>query len=141
MLLAGINPFMRVRTVRVPGARGPLSQAFVYGMFLGPIALPCAGPFLVALLAISVGAAETVGALATFFAFGLGFGLPLVLLSLLARARQDSVVRFLARHHRQIEILSGVLLIVGRPVGPVDELGIDPAHLRLLGGPRGIGEA
>jgi cytochrome c-type biogenesis protein len=112
MLLAGVNPFMRIRTVRVPGARGPRSQAFVYGMFLGPIALPCAGPFLVALLAISVGAAETVGAIATFFAFGLGFGMPLVLLSLLARARQDGLVRYLARHHRQIEIISGVLLIV-----------------------------
>ncbi len=112
MLLAGINPFMRVRTVRVPGTRGPLSQAFVYGMFLGPVALPCAGPFLVALLAISVSAAETVGALATFFAFGLGFGLPLVLLSLLARAGQDQVVRFLARHHRQIEVISGILLVL-----------------------------
>jgi cytochrome c-type biogenesis protein len=111
MLLAGSNPFMRMRTIRVPGARGPLSQAFVYGMCLGPIAMPCAGPFLVALLAVSVGAAETVGALATFLAFGLGFGLPLVLLSLLTRARQDSTVRFLARHHRQIEILSGALLI------------------------------
>ncbi len=111
MLLAGINPFMRVRSIRVPGARGPLSQAYVYGMFLGPIALPCAGPFLVALLAISVGAAESVGALATFFVFGLGFGLPLVLLSVLARSRQDTVVRFLTRHHRQIEILSGVLLV------------------------------
>ena len=33
MLLAGINPFMRMRTIRVPGTRGPLSQAFVYGMF------------------------------------------------------------------------------------------------------------
>jgi cytochrome c-type biogenesis protein len=111
MLLAGINPFMRVRSIRVPGARGPLSQAYVYGMFLGPIALPCAGPFLVALLVVSVGAAESVGALATFFVFGLGFGLPLVLLSVLARARQDTVVRFLARHHRKIEIISGVLLI------------------------------
>jgi cytochrome c-type biogenesis protein len=111
MLLAGSNPFIRMRTIRVPGARGPLSQAFVYGMCLGPIAMPCAGPFLVALLAVSVGAAETVGALATFIAFGLGFGLPLVLLSLLTRARQDSTVRFLARHHRQIEILSGTLLI------------------------------
>jgi cytochrome c-type biogenesis protein len=111
MLLAGRNPFMRMRSIRVPGARGPLSQAFVYGMFLGPIAMPCAGRFLVALLAISVSAVETVGALATFLAFGLGFGLPLVLLSLLARARQESVVRFLARHHRQIEIISGVLLI------------------------------
>jgi cytochrome c-type biogenesis protein len=111
MLLAGVNPFLRVPSIRVPGARGPLSQAYVYGMLLGPIALPCAGPFLVALLVVSVGAAESVGALATFFVFGLGFGLPLVLLSLLARARQDTVVRFLARHHRKIEIISGVLLI------------------------------
>lgn len=111
MLLAGVNPFLRVPSIRVPGARGPLSQAYVYGMLLGPIALPCAGPFLVALLVVSVGAAESVGALATFFVFGLGFGLPLVLLSVLARARQDTVVRFLARHHRKIEIVSGVLLI------------------------------
>jgi cytochrome c-type biogenesis protein len=111
MLLAGVNPFMRIPSIRVPGAHGPLSQAYVYGMFLGPLALPCAGPFLVALLVVSVGAAESANALATFFVFGLGFGLPLVLLSVLARARQDTVVRFLARHHRQIEIISGVLLI------------------------------
>ena len=36
---------------------------------------------------------------------------PLVLLAVLARARQDTVVRFIARHHRAIEIGSGVLLI------------------------------
>ena len=132
MLLVGVNPFMRMRTIRVPGARGPLSQAFVYGMFLGPIALPCAGPFLVALLAISVSAAETVGALATFFAFGLGFGLPLVLLSLLARARQDrrgAVPGPPSPRHRDPLRRAAHR---GRPVGPVDELGIDPAHLRSL---------
>jgi cytochrome c-type biogenesis protein len=111
MLLGGVNPFLRVRAIAIPGVRNPLAQAFVYGMFLGPVALPCAGPFLVALLAISVSAAETVGALGTFFVFGLGFGLPLVLLSLLAATRQDNVVRFLARHHRGIEIVSGGLLI------------------------------
>jgi cytochrome c-type biogenesis protein len=111
MLLLGINPFMKLPSIRVPGARGPVSRAYVYGVFLGPIALPCAGPFLIVTLAISVGAAETIGTLATFFVFGLGFGLPLLLLSVLARARQDTVVRFLARHHRGIEIVSGVLLI------------------------------
>lgn len=111
LLLAGRNPFLKVPQLKVPGTRGPLSQAYVYGLFLGPIALPCAGPFLIALLAISVGAAETVGTLATFFVFGLGFGLPLVLLSVLARARQQTVVRFLASHHRTIEIVSGLLLI------------------------------
>jgi len=111
MLLLGINPFMKLPSIRVPGARGPVSRAYVYGVFLGPIALPCAGPFLIVTLAISVGAAETIGTLGTFLVFGLGFGLPLVLLSVLARARQDTVVRFLARNHRKIELLSGALLI------------------------------
>jgi cytochrome c-type biogenesis protein len=111
LLLAGFNPFLKVPQIKVPGASGPMSQAYIYGLFLGPIALPCAGPFLIVTLAISVGAAETIGTMATFVVFALGFGLPLVLLSVLARARQDTVVRFLARNHRKIEVISGVLLI------------------------------
>ncbi len=43
--------------------------------------------------------------------FGLGFGLPLVILSLLAGARQREVVRWVTAHHRQIEVISGVILI------------------------------
>lgn len=111
LLLAGINPFLKAPQLKVPGASGPVSRAYLYGVFLGPLALPCAGPFLIATLAISVGAAETIGTIATFVVFALGFGLPLLLLSLLARSRQDQVVRFLTGHHRAIEIASGVLLI------------------------------
>ena len=54
---------------------------------------------------------EGVLGLVTFIVFGLGFGLPLVVLSLLAGARQRSVVRFVTSHHRAIEIGSGLLLI------------------------------
>jgi cytochrome c-type biogenesis protein len=111
MMVVGINPFLRLASVRVPGTNGPVSQAYVYGLFLGPIAIPCAGPFLVAALAVSVGVASAVETIITFIVFGLGFGLPLVLLAVLARARQDTVVRFIARHHRAIEIGSGVLLV------------------------------
>jgi cytochrome c-type biogenesis protein len=111
LLLAGRNPFLKLSSVRVPGTNGPVSQAYVYGLFLGPIALPCAGPFLIATLGIAIGAAGTLSTMATFVVFGLGFGLPLVLLSVLARARQDTVVRFIASHHRHIELLSGLLLI------------------------------
>ncbi len=111
LLLIGINPFLKAPTIQVPGAHGPISRAYLYGMFLGPIALPCAGPFLIALLAFSVGTTEVIEQMGIFVVFALGFGLPLVLLSVLARARQDTVVRFLARHHRKIEIVSGVLLI------------------------------
>ncbi len=41
----------------------------------------------------------------------MGSGLPLVVLSLLAGARQRSIVRFVTSHHRAIEIVSGVVLI------------------------------
>ena len=83
-MVAGVNPFLRLASVRAPGTNGPISQAYVYGLFLGPIAIPCAGPFLVAALAVSVGVASAAETIVTFVIFGLGFGLPLVLLAVLA---------------------------------------------------------
>jgi cytochrome c-type biogenesis protein len=95
----------------VPIVRNPYGQAYVYGIMLGPLALPCAGPFLAALLALSVGVGDAVLQLGTFVVFGLGFGLPLLILSLLAGARQQSIVRWVTAHHRPIEVVSGVILI------------------------------
>jgi cytochrome c-type biogenesis protein len=111
LLIAGHNPFNRLPGLRVPLVRNPYGQAYVYGVMLGPIALPCAGPFLAALLAVSVGLGDAVLRVGTFLVFGLGFGLPLVVLSLLAGARQRSVVRWVTAHHRPIEVVSGVVLI------------------------------
>lgn len=112
LLIVGRNPFNRLPGLAVPIVRNPFGQAYVYGLMLGPIALPCAGPFLAALLAVSVGFGDAVLRMGTFVVFGLGFGLPLVVLSLLAGARQRSIVRFVTSHHRAIEIVSGVVLIL-----------------------------
>ena len=71
-MVAGMNPFLRLASVRAPGTNGPVSQAYVYGLFLGPIAIPCAGPFLVAALAVSVGVASAFETIVTFIVFGLG---------------------------------------------------------------------
>lgn len=111
LLLAGRNPFERLPGMRVPVVANPYRQAYVYGVMLGPIALPCAGPFLVSLLGISLGVADAVGKVGTFLVFGLGFGLPLVVLSLLAGVRSREIVRWIMAHHRAIEILAGLLLI------------------------------
>lgn len=111
LLIAGRNPFNRLPGLRVPLVRNPFGQAYVYGLMLGPIALPCAGPFLAAMLAVSVGLGDAVLRMGTFVVFGLGFGLPLVVLSLLAGARQRSVVRWVTERHRAIEVVSGVVLI------------------------------
>jgi cytochrome c-type biogenesis protein len=111
LLVLGHNPFNRLPGMRVPFIANPYAQAYVYGVMLGPIALPCAGPFLVSLLAISIGVADAAGKIGTFVLFGLGFGLPLVLLSLLTSVRGQSAVRWVARHHRAFELVAGVLLI------------------------------
>ena len=44
LLVAGRNPFARLPGARVPVLANPYGQAYVYGLMLGPLALPCAGP-------------------------------------------------------------------------------------------------
>ena len=98
-------------TVRVPFVANPFGRAYLYGLLLGPLALPCAGAFALALIAYSVGLADAAQKVLVFVVYGLGFGLPLVLLSLLAGARQQQIVRFVTRRHRAIEVVAGVSLI------------------------------
>ena len=111
LLLAGRNPFERLPGTQVPIIANPFGQAYLYGLMLGPLALPCAGAFALSLIAYSVGLAETLPRIVTFLAYGLGFGLPLVLLSLMAGARRERVVGFVTRHHRVVDIVGGILLV------------------------------
>lgn len=121
LLLAGRNPFERLPGMRVPVVANPFRQAYVYGLMLGPIALPCAGPFLVSLLGISLGVPDAVGKVGTFLLFGFGFGLPLVVLSLLTGVRSREVVRWIVAHHRAVEVLAGLLLIAVAVLDLVDK--------------------
>ncbi len=111
-LLAGRNPFARLAVVQVPVMRQPVAQSYVYGLMVGPIALPCAGPFLVALLAISVGFVDGVARVGSFVVYGLGFGLPLVAIAALGAVRGQAVSRVLARHHLAVLRAAGALVIL-----------------------------
>ncbi len=112
LLVAGRNPFERLPGATVPLVSNPYGRAYLYGLFLGPIALPCAGPFLISLLGISLGVADAAGKIGTFLLFGLGFGLPLVVLSFLTGMHAQAIVRWIVRQHRRIEVGAGALLIV-----------------------------
>lgn len=111
LLLGGRNPFERLPGARVPIVANPYAQAYVYGLMLGPLALPCAGAFVVALFAISIGVGDAAPRVARFLVYGLGFGLPLVALSLIAGARGQSMVRWIVARHRAIELAAGLLLV------------------------------
>lgn len=111
LLLVNRNPFKSLPQIRVPLLRNPFVNAFIYGLLYGPIALPCSGPLVVGIFAISLTAGEAAGRLSTFLWFGLGFGLPLLALSLLSGAAQRWIARLFARHARAINWVGGLLLV------------------------------
>ncbi|OGN87729.1 MAG: hypothetical protein A2X23_07815 [Chloroflexi bacterium GWC2_73_18] len=110
-LLADRNPFAGLPQARVPVASNPYASAYLYGLALGPVALPCAGPFLVAIFAISVGIADALPRVLTFVVYGLGFGLPLLLLSLVAGSRRQWFALQVARRHTLVNRVAGVVLL------------------------------
>jgi cytochrome c-type biogenesis protein len=123
-MLFGRNPFARMSGTQAPILKSPNGTAFVYGMMLGPMTLPCTGPLIIS--AFVIGGASGTGALldsvAYFIAFGLGFGWPLVLLPMIAAPLQRRMTRFLTSNHKAISIVSGVLLIAVAAIGILNDV-------------------
>jgi cytochrome c-type biogenesis protein len=111
MLLLNVNPFKKLPQVRVPFLSYPFVNAFVYGLLYGPIALPCSGPLVVSIFALSLTVADALGKLNVFFWFGMGFGIPLLALSFLSGAAQRWITRQFAVRAQLINFLSGLLLL------------------------------
>jgi cytochrome c-type biogenesis protein len=111
LLLLDRNPFKRLPQLQAPVLSHPYVNAFIYGLLYGPIALPCSGPLVVGIFALSLTAGQALGQLAVFLWFGVGFGLPLLILSFLSGAAQRWITRQFAIHARLINISGGLLLI------------------------------
>jgi len=111
MLILNVNPFKRLPQVRVPLLSNPYANAFAYGLLYGPLALPCSGPLVVGIFTLSLTAGEALGKLGTFLWFGLGFGLPLLVLSFLSGASQRWITRQFARRARLLNLIAGLLLV------------------------------
>jgi cytochrome c-type biogenesis protein len=113
VLLLGHDPFAKLPMLgpsTIGG--GMIRSAYTYGLLYGPIALPCAAPLLVAMFGLSLSFDSFIGALAFFLAFGFGFGMPLLAISMLAYSKQLSLVRFFAVHRALVSRVAGVVLVV-----------------------------
>jgi cytochrome c-type biogenesis protein len=112
LMLLGVNPFPHIPQPHVPGARHPVIQAYLYGFLYGPVVLPCSGPFVVGIFLYSLTVTDYVVQALLFLAFGLGLGLPLLVLALLAQARRGWLARALASRHALASRVGGLLLII-----------------------------
>lgn len=112
VMLLGRNPFNRLSTMQTPALRNPYSAAYVYGLLLGPMTLPCAGPIILSAFLLGAGNFAALGdGLAFFLAFGLGFGWPLVLLPFLAVPFQRRFTKWMTQNYGLLTRVSGVLLV------------------------------
>ena len=111
LLLLNINPFKALPQIQVPVLTHPFVNAFVYGLLYGPIALPCSGPLVVSIFVLSLTVGEFLSKLNIFFWFGMGFGIPLLVLSFFSGAAQHWITRQFAQRARFINLVSGLLLI------------------------------
>ena len=110
LLLFNHNPFKQIPQIKIPLLSHPFANAFLYGLLYGPIALPCSGPLVVSIFAISLQSTAFLARLGTFLWFGLGFGLPLFVLSFMGGALQKPITRFFARHSQWVNLFSGLLI-------------------------------
>jgi cytochrome c-type biogenesis protein len=111
LLLLNRNPFETLPQFRLPALHHPFINAFVYGLLFGPIAFPCSGSMIVSIFALSLTAGEAISKLWIFLWFGIGLGVPLLVLSLLSGALQRQLTTMFARHGRLINFIGGLLLV------------------------------
>lgn len=111
LMLFDINPFIRVSTIKRIDSDNSLVSAFLYGLLYGPLTFPCSGPLIVGIFAYSVTVGEALEKVSVFLAYGLGMGLPLIILSLLSGVLQSRIVRFVGIHSRWVKVTGGLLLI------------------------------
>jgi cytochrome c biogenesis protein CcdA len=112
LMLSGRNPFNRLQTVQTPLLKNPYIGAYVYGLLLGPMTLPCAGPVILSAFLLGTNsAADLADGLLYFFFFGIGFGWPLVLLPFLASSFQRRLIGWTTKNYKLLTRASGMLLI------------------------------
>ncbi len=115
LLLAGHNVLAYLPAIGArPNSERPEIGAFIYGLLYGPIALPCIAPLLVGIFGLSLSPAAFGERVLFFLVFGLGLGVPLLILATLTGVRQATVVGFVGRHQLLVSRLAGgVLVAVG----------------------------
>ena len=112
LLLVGVNPFARLLVTKVPVLRNRRLSAYLYGLLLAPMTLPCTGPITLSAFLVGVANASVLTeGLLYFLVFGVGFGWPLVVLPLLTFSISKSATSWLTYRYAIFTRCTGVLLL------------------------------
>jgi len=100
--------------IKTPGAQSkhPNRSALFYGFFFGAIVIPCNPAFIGAFFARALLFGSFTSSMLNFVFFGLGLGFPLLAFSLISVKWSQSIIGFLTRHKRKINLIAGILMLV-----------------------------
>lgn len=111
-LIADLDFSRVIPQVDAPETGNPLVDGFGFGFFFGAIVVPCNPGFLAALFATSLLAQQPVTNVATFLAFGVGVGFPLLVFSVVSMQWSRQVIRTLTAHRTRINRAAGVIMLL-----------------------------
>jgi cytochrome c-type biogenesis protein len=112
LLILDINLLARLPALQSRRFQNPFLSCFLYGLLYGPMTLPCSGPLIVGVFAYSTADPRSLlDGIVYVLAFGLGFGLPLLVLPFLTEATRKFVLQKMMVHQRLLARVAGVLLI------------------------------
>jgi cytochrome c-type biogenesis protein len=112
LLILDIDPLRPAGMQRFSRAATPHRAAFLLGLCMGIIILPCNAPVVMVLLALAATAPGAAEALYVFLAFGAGMTFPLLIIAGISRLRSRQVTGFITRHRLLIRRFSGLLMLV-----------------------------
>ena len=108
--LAPLKLSLPVLFKRPMGGRGLLG-ALGYGLFFGPVVFSCSFPLVASIFLYSLTLLDALASFLSFLAYGLGLGLPLVVLSVATSKLRSLFVRKAGEHYWWIRLGGGVLLL------------------------------
>ncbi len=94
-----------------PVAGNPWFSAFVFGFFFGAIVVPCNPLFIAALFARTASTTGFLENVLRFLFFGVGIGFPLLAFAAISTAAADTVIGFLTRYRRIINLVVGLAML------------------------------
>lgn len=111
LLIIGVDVTRFVPKTTAPVLKNPFASSFIFGLFFGAIVIPCNPAPLIVLFAISTSTVSFITNFLNFLFFGLGMGLPLLLISFISAAKSQIVIGFLSKHQRVINVIAGIIML------------------------------
>ena len=94
-----------------PVMKNPWITSLAFGLFFGAIVLPCNPASLIVLFAVSTSTMSFIMNLLNFLMFGIGMALPLLLFAVISAAASKTVIGWLGRHKKPINVVAGVIML------------------------------